>query len=77
MAAAKDLETRIRLRAYQIWEEEGRPQGRADIHWRMAEAELRAPPPASMAGPTPKPASVAKKKRTGGARKGVRLAAAS
>ena len=28
-------------RAHRIWEEEGRPDGKADEHWRRAEAELR------------------------------------
>lgn len=27
---------RIRQRAYQIWLEEGCPDGRAEIHWEMA-----------------------------------------
>ncbi|HEX6978268.1 MAG TPA: DUF2934 domain-containing protein [Alphaproteobacteria bacterium] len=31
---------RIRRRAYEIWEREGRPLGRHDEHWRMAEEEL-------------------------------------
>jgi hypothetical protein len=34
-----DLEERIRKRAYQLWEEEGCPEGRADVHWDKA-AEL-------------------------------------
>ncbi|MCZ7658243.1 MAG: DUF2934 domain-containing protein [Xanthobacteraceae bacterium] len=34
-----DLEERIRKRAYQLWEEEGCPEGRADAHWDKA-AEL-------------------------------------
>ena len=29
-------EQRIRARAYRIWEEEGRPEGRAEVHWDMA-----------------------------------------
>jgi hypothetical protein len=29
-------EERIRAIAYAIWEEEGRPDGRAGEHWRMA-----------------------------------------
>lgn len=33
-------EDRIRSRAYQIWEEEGRPEGRHDEHWYRARAEL-------------------------------------
>jgi hypothetical protein len=31
----------IRRRAYEIWEQEGRPEGRARIHWLRAEAEFR------------------------------------
>lgn len=31
-----DLEQRIRDRAYRIWVEEGRPEGRANAHWEMA-----------------------------------------
>ena len=36
---ARDLFDAIRLRAYEIWESEGCPQGR--IHWLRAEAEQR------------------------------------
>lgn len=32
----KDVEQRIREQAYQIWLQEGRPEGRADMHWKMA-----------------------------------------
>jgi Protein of unknown function (DUF2934) len=32
----------IRRRAYEIWERNGRPEGRDDEHWREAEAELAA-----------------------------------
>jgi hypothetical protein len=31
-----DLEKRIRERAYQLWEQEGCPEGRADAHWDKA-----------------------------------------
>jgi hypothetical protein len=34
-----DLE-RIRTRAYQIWEQEGRPHGRDREHWHEAERQL-------------------------------------
>ena len=34
-------EHRIRKRAYQIWEEEGRPNGRALDHWLRAHWEIR------------------------------------
>ncbi len=36
-----DKETRLKEIAYLIWEEEGRPPGQADRHWRMAEGALR------------------------------------
>jgi hypothetical protein len=32
-------EQAIRERAYHIWEREGRPEGRADDHWRYATIE--------------------------------------
>jgi hypothetical protein len=32
----KALEDRIRLKAYEIWMEEGRPQGREKEHWELA-----------------------------------------
>jgi len=40
----ENLEQRIRERAYEIWENEGRPEGRGDEHWdqaRMEYAEAR------------------------------------
>lgn len=30
----------VRARAYEIWEREGRPEGRHAEHWRQAEQEL-------------------------------------
>jgi hypothetical protein len=30
----------IELVAYQIWENEGRPIGRQDVHWRQAEQRV-------------------------------------
>lgn len=33
-------EDEIRQRAYAIWEQEGRPEGRQEEHWRRASAEL-------------------------------------
>ena len=35
-----DKEQRIRARAYEIWEGEGRHDGRAEEHWRQAEREI-------------------------------------
>ena len=33
-------DTRIRDRAYELWESEGRPDGRHDEHWHRARREL-------------------------------------
>jgi Protein of unknown function (DUF2934) len=35
-----DREKRVRERAYQIWQRQGEPQGRAQEHWAQAEAEI-------------------------------------
>jgi hypothetical protein len=47
MEAAMDREKRIRDRAYQIWKEEGCPDGKAAEHWeqarRMVENEESSP----------------------------------
>jgi hypothetical protein len=32
---------RIRAVAHQLWEDEGRPEGRADLHWQRAEELVR------------------------------------
>jgi hypothetical protein len=37
---ATDLIQRIRERSYQIWEQEGRPEGQDLDHWLQAEREL-------------------------------------
>ncbi|MBB3263489.1 hypothetical protein FHW79_001085 [Azospirillum sp. OGB3] len=37
---ADDLESRIRARAHQIWEREGRPEDRAEDHWKLASEEI-------------------------------------
>jgi hypothetical protein len=36
-----ELERLIRRRAYEIWEERGRPQGCEDEHWRQAQSEVQ------------------------------------
>ena len=33
-------EDRVRAYAYRLWEQEGRPEGRAEIHWQMAEIAI-------------------------------------
>jgi Protein of unknown function (DUF2934) len=35
-----DLERKVRERAYQIWEQEGRVHGRDEQHWHRAKLEL-------------------------------------
>lgn len=35
-----DRDDKIRARAYQLWEEEGRPEGRAEQHWYTARESL-------------------------------------
>jgi hypothetical protein len=39
ISAAPTIE-QITARAHQIWLDEGCPEGRADIHWQLAESEL-------------------------------------
>jgi hypothetical protein len=36
----RDREDRIRQRAHEIWEAEGRPEGQADRHWSRAAEDL-------------------------------------
>lgn len=38
----KQKEDRIRQRAYQLWEDDGSPEGRADDYWGRAEAQVNA-----------------------------------
>jgi len=38
----KPPEDRIRERAYALWEEDGRPEGRSEDYWNRARAELEA-----------------------------------
>ena len=39
-------EDAIRARAYQIWEEEGRPEGQHELHWQRAVEWLASQVPA-------------------------------
>jgi hypothetical protein len=41
-ATLADRDQRIREIAYYIWQNEGRPEGQADRHWRTAEEIIRA-----------------------------------
>jgi len=61
----------IRARAHQIWEREGRPEGRHIEHWEMASAEI-----AAEAKPEKKPASLAKARASKAAKKAEPITAA-
>ena len=37
-----DLQAQIRQRAYELWERDGRPEGRDHAHWQQAEREIGA-----------------------------------
>jgi hypothetical protein len=39
--ANRDSDRDLRQRAYELWEREGRPDGRAEQHWHRAMAESR------------------------------------
>ncbi|HMN86914.1 MAG TPA: DUF2934 domain-containing protein [Bauldia sp.] len=54
-------ETRVRIRAYAIWEAEGRPHGRDEAHWLEAVRQLLAEEAADVAIPA-KPAKAPAKK---------------
>lgn len=49
-------ESAVRVRAYEIWESEGRPSGRETEHWLKALQDLAV----AMATPTPKKAAAKK-----------------
>ena len=52
------IEVQIRERAYALWEQEGRPEGREWDHWVRAASEVVSPAsePAMEAAPAKKPA---------------------
>ena len=61
-----DLTPQILRRAYELWENEGRPHGRDKAHWFLAEAEVSNGAPLAIAEPsTPKrkPSSTKTKRR--------------
>ncbi|APA89836.1 DUF2934 domain-containing protein (plasmid) [Paraburkholderia sprentiae WSM5005] len=51
----KELEARIRTRAYQIWENDPSPEGRADDHWEEARRQIEAEGAADGAGAPQEP----------------------
>jgi Protein of unknown function (DUF2934) len=49
--AGADLHERIRQRAYELWEQDGRPEGQAEHYWYRAEAEVAGVSPGDEALP--------------------------
>ena len=39
---AKKTDERVRVRAYHLWDQDGRPHGRNDDYWTRALAEIQA-----------------------------------
>ena len=39
---AKKTDERVRVRAYHLWDQDGRPHGRNDDYWNRALAEIQA-----------------------------------
>ena len=46
-AMSEQREQAIRERAYALWEQDGRPEGRSLAHWSQAEAEIGTEPRAA------------------------------
>ncbi|WP_321924129.1 DUF2934 domain-containing protein [Paraburkholderia guartelaensis] len=42
MTMNEQREERVRRRAYQLWEDDGAPEGRADEYWSRAEKQVAA-----------------------------------
>ena len=55
-------EADVALRAYQIWEEEGKPDGKDFEHWLKAEAEIATPKKTAARKPAAKKATATKAK---------------
>lgn len=55
-----EREERIRQRAHDIWEREGRPHGRHDDHWRRAKEEIETESGAGTPAEVGKPSARAK-----------------
>lgn len=58
----ESTDTIIRIRAYEIWEASGRPDGQAELHWLQAVQEME-PSPSMVTpdAPVKKPRKVAAK----------------
>lgn len=54
-----DHDDAVRLRAYAIWQREGRPDGQHESHWKLALAELGLLDPTKIVSPKKKKRSAA------------------
>jgi hypothetical protein len=59
-----DIEILVRRRAYEFWEQAGRPEGRSDEFWHAARADIEGesaedPPVDALAPPIEEPPSIA------------------
>ena len=50
---AYPTDEQIRIRAYELWEQAGKPQGREAEFWHLAERDLQEPPDHSEATTVP------------------------
>jgi Protein of unknown function (DUF2934) len=57
-----ETEAAVRARAYEIWEQEGRPHGQHDLHWQRAYEAIVNVAPVAPAAKTARAKAPAKKK---------------
>ncbi len=50
---ANDRDTRVRQRAYELWEKAGRPAGKHEDHWHQASSEVSEAEAVGMTTPMP------------------------
>lgn len=46
-------ESEIRIKAYELWERDGRPEGAEEFYWRLAQEQLEGPSATHSAEPVP------------------------
>lgn len=63
----EELESRIRSRAYALWEKDASPEGNADHYWHIAARQLQAEGDAGERPPSPPQDQSAKHGRVGSA----------
>ena len=61
--AKLSTEERVKARAHEIWEREGRPHGRHLAHWQQAEAEIAGEDAPKEAAPKQRAAAPANRSR--------------